>query len=247
MSEEHSRVLIAVPTLNELGNIEELLRQILTVVPCGHVLVIDDNSDDGTIDVVERFISSRPDHNVILQVRERRLGVGSAHKFALSLAKDLQFEVLVTLDADFTHDPRYIPKFLAGLEQADVVVGSRFLTGGGLKEWNLTRKLLTKLGHLATRSILGLPYDASGGYRAYKVSAIDVHLLTDGLGDGYSWFYESLGVLHARSTIIVETPIVLPARTYGSSKMRIRDLFHSVFRLFGFRSVMKAQLRRIRT
>lgn len=242
MSEQYAQILVAVPTLNEKGNIERLLQQILAVVPGGRVLVIDDNSNDGTKEVVQTFANREPDRRVVLHVRERRLGVGSAHKHALAVARDLQADILVTLDADFTHDPLRIPQFLAGLERADIVVGSRFLDGGGLEEWNLMRKLLTRFGHVATRVVLGLPYDASGGYRAYRISAIDLQLLTSGLSDGYSWFYESLGMLHTRTANIIEIPIVLPARTYGSSKMRFRDVSYSVFRMLRFRSVMKAQL-----
>jgi len=228
-----SRLLVAIPTYNEVDNIGVLIQQLRSLLPSATLLVIDDSSTDGTSELVGQVASKQS--NVILHSREQKLGIGSAHKHALLAATSGNYEILVTLDADLTHDPIYIEAMFQELKNADVVVGSRFLPGGGIREWNLFRALLTRAGHLATRLILQIPYDASGAFRMYRINRVNSAALIQQLNDGYSWFYESLTVLHLQGLRISETPIVLPARTYGSSKMRIRDATFSLLNMFRFR------------
>lgn len=233
MSIASSRLLVVIPTYNEVDNIGLLIQQLRSLLPNATLLIIDDNSFDGTSELVSQVASEQS--NVILHSREQKLGIGSAHKHALLEAISGNYEILVTLDADFTHDPVYIEAMFQELTNADVVVGSRFLPGGGIREWNLFRALLTRAGHLATRLILRIPYDASGAFRMYRINKVRFAALTQELNDGYSWFYESLTVLHLQGLRIREIPIVLPARTYGSSKMRIRDATFSLLNMFRFR------------
>lgn len=237
MSDVCKPILIAIATYNESENIRPLLQQICDLNLEAEVIVIDDKSPDGTGELVSAFALSN--QQVSLHSRERKLGIGSAHKYAIREALRLSVDVLVTLDADFSHRPSDIPRLLTGLNSAEVVVGSRFLPDGGLEDWNVLRRVITHAGHMATRTILGNPFDCSGAFRAYRSSALKSRALSEQLSDGYSWFYESLTVLHLHGVVVDEIPIVLPARTYGSSKMSIREIVRSATGILSFRHTAK--------
>lgn len=229
---EAKRIRVAIPTLNERDNIVSLCDEILRVVPAAEIVVIDDSSPDGTSDVVREFTVAHS--NVRLVTRPGRLGIGSAHDFALREANDDEIDVLVTMDADWTHDPSDIPRLIDKLDDAAVVVGSRFAADGGLSDWALSRKILTHVGHAMTRILLRLPHDATGALRAYRVSAVIEPLSGSPLSSGYSWLYESLAQLHRAGVTIAEVPIVLTKRAYGSSKMRVRDVVLGAMNLWAF-------------
>lgn len=237
MTADYKPILIAIATYNESENIRPLLQQICALKLPAEVIVIDDKSPDGTGELVSTFAMSNPE--VSLHSREGKMGIGSAHKYAIREALRLDAEVLVTLDADFSHRPNDIPRLLNGLDGVGVVVGSRFLLDGGLENWNVVRRALTHAGHMATRVILDNPFDCSGAFRAYRNSALKSRALSEELSDGYSWFYESLTMLHLQGVLIGEIPIVLPARTYGSSKMSTRDVFRSATGMLSFRHAAK--------
>lgn len=231
------RILVAIPTYNERDNISSICWDVLQVLPSAAVLVIDDASPDGTGEQVLELARQEPRLQLI--TRSAKLGVGSAHKFALDEAVRTDAQILITLDADQTHKAADIPRLLSALAGADVAVGSRFAKTGGLENWALTRKLLTHLGHWATRIILQVPFDATGALRAYRVSVVTGLLKSNSLSDGYSWFYESATVLHRCGLRIVEVPITLTSRAYGSSKMQLRDVTFSMFNLFRFKMLLQ--------
>lgn len=241
MSFSPSDVLVAVPTYNEAENIVELLSGVRTALPQARIIVIDDNSSDGTGDLVLGF--ARGDDRVSLVSRPKKLGVGSAHKCAFREAVEAGAEILVTLDADLTHNPGDLPRLLSALENAQVAVGSRFLPEGGLENWPFNRRFLTHFGHLATRLVLRVPFDSTGALRAYRLGSVKTILDLIPLNDGYSWFYESLAALHHCGVKIVEVPIVLTARTYGSSKMRISDIGFGALNMFRFRISLGRRIR----
>ncbi len=165
--------------------------------------------------------------------RPGKLGVGSAHAHGLRWAYDHGYSLLVTMDGDFTHEPRYIPDLLAEAARgADVVVGSRYLLKSSLAGWNPWRKALTRIGHLLTRGLLRMPYDATNAFRCYRLDMIPRHLFEVVVSRGYSFFFESLYVLHRNRFRIAEVPVPLPKRTYGSSKMSLREVRNSVRLLF---------------
>jgi dolichol-phosphate mannosyltransferase len=227
------RVLVAVPTLNEAENILELLLGLRISLPDAELLVIDDSSSDGTDLLVMNFAST--DTKTSLITRPNKQGVGSAHKLAFEQASLKGVDILVTLDADLTHNPKDIPRLLNHIGNFDLVVGSRFLPDGGLENWTPLRKLLTHVGHFATRKLLGIPYDATGSLRAYRLSCVFSILEKQNLSDGYTWFYESLSVLAKSGLSVCEIPITLSARTYGSSKMKLNDVIFGALNLFKFR------------
>ena len=221
--------LIFLPTLNEAGNIENMIEQIIGLNLGADILVIDDGSTDGTDGLVKGLAAKYP--SVSLIERGARLGVGSAHIQALRLAKQRKYSRLITMDADFSHQPSDIPRFIEAARAADIVVGSRFERTDSLKDWNLFRKGMTHLGHFLTRLLLSLPYDASGGFRVYAMDKVPQDLIDRLESANYDFFFESLALMHRRGLSVVEVPIDLPARVYGHSKMQIKHIFGGFFRL----------------
>ena len=225
-------VMVAVPTYNERENISELCRRLSETMPNSDILIIDDNSPDGTAEEVNRISGTIP--NVRLLVRQTKCGIGSAHKAAFREAHRSGANILVTLDADLTHNPEDIPRLIVALQDADVVVGSRFASGGGLQDWVLVRRVITHLGHFATRVLLQVPFDATGAMRAYRLGVLTSKISVVPISDGYPFLYQSLTWLIRNGTSVAEIPIILTSRTYGSSKMKFRDVYLGIIGLFWF-------------
>ena len=221
--------LIFVPTYNEAGNIGELLRLILKLELPADILVIDDSSTDGTADVVRQVAATAP--CVELQSRPGKLGIGSAHLQAIRYAKQRGYGLMVTMDADFSHQPSDIPRFLREHAECDVVVGSRFEAERSLREWSVLRKTITHLGHFLTKTLLNLPYDATGAFRLYRLDRIPDELIGVISSQHYEFFFESLAIFHEAGLKIAEIPIVLPRRTYGHSKMEVAHMVRGIRRL----------------
>lgn len=211
------KTLIFIPTYNESENAPRMCAEIHKLGLDADVLFVDDNSPDGTGKSLEAFKAKFP--RLIVHHRSGKLGIGSAHFEAIEWAYDQGYEVMVTLDCDFTHSPSDIPKMIDALRGGDVAVGSRWLNRNSLPGWNLFRRSMTILGHLLTRFILGVPQDASGAFRAYRLDRLPRAVFRLVKSRGYSFFFESLFILNKNNFQVREVPIVLPARTYGSSKM----------------------------
>jgi dolichol-phosphate mannosyltransferase len=211
------RNLLFIPTLNEAGSIHDLVTNVLKENPYLNVLVIDDNSIDGTTEIIEKLMVNY--HNLFLIVRPRKLGVGSAHIEALNFAKRNNYEFLVTMDADGSHNPKYIGDFLSTIDYCDLVIGSRYKNPESLLEWHFHRKLLTYVVHFLTTILLGLSYDCSSGFRCYRVNSIPEIVFIGLKSTGYDFFFESVYEITRAKLKIQEISITLPARTYGSSKL----------------------------
>lgn len=225
-------VLVMVPTYNECDNVEIIADRIRRSVPNANLLFIDDNSPDGTGQILDQLALT--DAQIIVTHRPRKMGIGSAHLHAIFKAYSENYAVLVTLDADLTHSPENINTMISNLNLADVATSSRFLNRSDLDGWNLRRKATTHLGHLLTRVLLGLPYDSSSGFRAYNLSNIPKKYFEFVESSGYSFFFESLKILDLNQVSIVDVPMNLPPRTYGSSKMKLKDILDSIKILFIF-------------
>lgn len=219
-------VLVMVPTYNESGNAERLCRQILSLRLDLDILFVDDNSTDGTGQIIDALARETP--RVLALHRPGKLGVGSAHAAGIRWAYEHGYDRLLTMDCDFTHDPREIPTMLQAGDKADVVVGSRYLRADSLSDWNPYRKTLTRTGHLLTRTLLGMPYDATNAFRLYNLKRIPKPMFGLVASTGYSFFFESLYAFYRNGLQIVEVPMALPKRTYGSSKMGVREISNSV-------------------
>ncbi len=225
------RILIFIPTYNESGNVERMARELAALDLPADILFLDDNSPDGTGAILDRVAATISSMDVIH--RQGKEGIGSAHQVGIARAYDGGYDILITLDCDFTHDPGDIPKMLAALPGHDMAVGSRYMERGSLPGWNLMRRCLTMLGHFLTSTLLGLPQDASGAFRAYDLRRIDQRIFSLAGSRSYSFFFESLFVLHRNGCDIAEIPIILPVRTYGSSKLTAGEAIRGGLYLLG--------------
>ena len=220
------RLLIFVPTYNERKNVERLCTELRALRLDADILFMDDASPDGTGEVLDRLAKDFSDVRVVH--RAAKLGIGTAHRAGIRYAYEHGYELLVTMDADFSHSPSDIPRLLdARDDETDLVVGSRYLRQGSLPGWSPHRRFLTALGHAMTEGLLGIPYDASGALRLYDLRRIPRALFELSIAPAYAFFYETLFMLHLHGCRVREIPIVLPARVYGSSKLTVREALRS--------------------
>ncbi len=223
-------VLVFIPTYNERDNVEKIFHEIVALGLDLDVLFLDDNSPDGTGEILDELVTSNNRVHVIH--RQGKLGIGSAHQEGIRWAYEHHYSLLITMDCDFTHPPDYIPIIINNLNDFHVVVGSRYMLDDSLEGWNLFRKFLTLAGHFMTKYLLKMPYDATGAFRLYNLDRIPEYAFEMVSSRGYSFFFESLYILHLNGHSIQEIPIKLPPRTYGHSKMRMTDAWHSLTFLF---------------
>jgi dolichol-phosphate mannosyltransferase len=234
----HGTVL-CIPTYNEAGNVEPLCRELLTRQPDVDILFMDDASPDGTGAIVDRLAAENP--RVRAVHRKGKLGIGSAHLDCLAYAYDHEYDVLITMDCDFTHPPEYVGALVEASASYDVVVGSRYVKEDSLAEWTLFRRMLTYGGHFLTKHLLHLDHDASSGLRLYRLDRIPRELFSLVDGAGYSFFFESMYILSVNGFRIGDVGIKLPARASGQSKMGARQALDGVIRLGRMWAMAKAQ------
>lgn len=222
------RVAVVLPTYNESENIARLLTQLRTVVPDGRLYVVDDNSPDGTGDIAERCAAELGGIEVIH--RPGKQGLGSAYRqgFAHVIAQGV--DVIVSMDVDFSHDPLSIPAMLAAIDAgSDAVIGSRYVDGGGTKNWPLHRRLLSRWGNLYTGAVLGVKVrDCTSGFRAYRASALAAIAPETTKAEGYAFLSELVVRLSRRGSKISEVPILFVDRENGTSKMSGRIIVESM-------------------
>lgn len=219
---------VVLPTYNESENIERMLRALRRVVPDAVVMVIDDNSPDGTGRIAESVAAEVGGVRVVH--RAGKNGLGSAYRHGFGLAIDEGFDAVVSMDCDFSHDPDVIPIMLRSLDDgADAVIGSRYVRGGGTKDWPLHRRLLSKWGNLYTGFVLGVKVrDCTSGFRAYRGSALAAIDPRTTRAEGYAFLTELVVRLSRRGSRIVEVPILFVDRQYGTSKMSGRIIAESM-------------------
>jgi dolichol-phosphate mannosyltransferase len=216
------KILVMLPTYNERENVRKMCQDLSRIDIPADILFIDDNSPDGTGEVLDRLAQKSP--RLLVMHRSGKLGIGSAHKDGIARAYSHGYTHLVTMDCDFTHSPENIPDLLQCADTCDVVVGSRHMREDSLSGWNLWRKCITKAGHVLTRVLLEMPYDATGAFRLYRLDHIPEELFRNVSSNGYSFFIESLAILNLNGFRIQEIPIALPPRTCGHSKLQFRDM-----------------------
>jgi dolichol-phosphate mannosyltransferase len=213
------RVLIVVPTYNERDNVADVVTRFLAAAPGLELLFVDDNSPDGTGAVLDAIALRDPRVHVLH--RAGKLGLGTAYLdgFAWGLARD--YTILVEMDADFSHDPRYLPELLARARAgADVVVGSRYVDGGGTINWGVGRQVISRGGSLYARTILGVGIrDLTSGFIAWRRAALETLDLGAVTSNGYSFQIEMKYRAIAAGLTVVEVPIVFVDRRVGQSKM----------------------------
>lgn len=212
------KTIIVIPTYNEAENIGPLMAAISTAAPGIHLLIVDDNSPDGTADLAERICRKHPGFRVLR--REGPRGLGRAYICGFQKALEDGYGRILQMDADFSHDPRAIPALLAAAESADLVIGSRYCAGGGVERWPLHRVLLSKYANIYVRLITGVPTaDATAGFRCWSRKALEAVQLNTISSEGYCFQVEMVYRAFRAKLKIVEVPIIFTDRRYGQSKM----------------------------
>jgi dolichol-phosphate mannosyltransferase len=229
------RTLVVIPTYNESENIGSLIEAVLSVTPQGvDFLIADDNSPDGTGKIVDGIAEQNPRVKVLH--REKKMGLGPAYVAGFRWGMERGYDALVEMDADFSHNPKYLPDMLKHLGENDVVIGSRYVAGGGTVNWGIGRKIISRGGSLYSRLILGAPIrDFTGGFNGWKRKVLEAVDLGSLRSDGYSFQIELKYRAFVRKFKIKEFPIVFEDRKVGKSKMSKRIVFEALGRVWSFR------------
>jgi dolichol-phosphate mannosyltransferase len=213
-----TRILVVIPTYNERENLPLIVAGVRAIAKNVDILIADDNSPDGTGEVADQLAAT--DSAVKVLHRAKKSGLGAAYLEAFAWAKDQGYEVVVEMDADGSHRPIDLVKILAELENNDVVLGSRWVNGGSVVNWPKSRELLSRVGNLYTRIWLGIPLrDATGGFRAYRMSAIEKLDISGVESQGYCFQVDMAWRAVRAGLRVAEIPITFVEREIGESKM----------------------------
>jgi dolichol-phosphate mannosyltransferase len=212
------RTLVVLPTYNEIPNIELMLRTLSEVVPQCHILVVDDGSPDGTA-ARARAVGAELDQVTVLE-RSSKGGLGGAYRTGFTWGLEHDYDHLVEIDSDFSHDPRALPTLLAAAEEYEVVIGSRYIKGGHIPNWVRSRRLLSRGGNQYAAIVLNLKVaDSTSGYRVYSKSALEKIDYLTVMADGYGFQIEMTYRARSNGASIIEVPISFKDRELGESKM----------------------------
>ena len=228
------RALVIVPTYNERENLVRLVQSVLAQDPRIDILVVDDGSPDGTGEIADELAEREPRLHVLH--RAKKLGLGTAYLAGFRWALERSYGVIFEMDADFSHDPGHLPQFLAAIESADVVLGSRYRNGKvTVVNWPIGRLILSYAANVYARAVTGLPlFDATGGFKCFRRAVLEAIDLNDVRSNGYAFQIEMSFRAWRRGFRIVEIPIVFHDRTEGESKMSghiVREAVFMVWRL----------------
>lgn len=230
MTTDASRVLVIIPTYDERENLERIVERVVTATPTAHVLVVDDASPDGTGKIADAI--AEEDDRVHVLHRGGKAGLGAAYIAGFDWGLDNGFDVLVEMDADGSHAPEQLPRLLAALGHADVVLGSRWIPGGAVVNWPRRRRMLSLGGNLYTRMALGIElHDATGGYRAYRRPVLESIDYAGVASQGYCFQVDLARRALEAGYQVVEVPITFVEREHGASKMSgdiVREAFWRV-------------------
>ncbi len=231
------KIAVVTPTYNEAENLPELARRIFALdIPDCALIVVDDGSPDGTGEVAEALGRELPGRVRLIQ-RGRKLGLGTAYVDGLAYALDTGADYVVHMDADLSHAPEYIPGFLAALRDADVVIGSRYVAGGGSQEeWGIRRRALSALGNFAIRAVTGIKArDVTSGFKGFRREALESLDMEAFRCKGFAFLPEETHACQRRGYRLVEHPIVFAQRFSGESKMSLAIIIEAIWRLLPLR------------
>ncbi len=225
------RLLIIIPTYNEVHNVPEVLKQIFSVLPNAHILFVDDASSDGTA----AHIKHHDDYLKKIFIFERlgKLGLGSAYLegFNWALSKNF-YHAICQMDADLSHNPKYLVQMLQKIQTNDLVIGSRYVTGGGVENWGFIRKCISYFGSFYARTILGLNIqDLTGGFNLWRSSILQKMPLDKIQSEGYSFQIELKYRAFQKQFRIAECPIIFKDRYAGQSKMSFKIFIEAFYRV----------------
>lgn len=230
------KAVVIIPTYNENDNIASLLSEIWHEIPQIHILVIDDNSLDGTAKTV-KSIQSKHSHHLHLIQRSGKLGLGTAYVLGFQWAIDHHYDAIISMDADFSHNPSTLPVILQELATNPFVIGSRYVEGGGTENWSLLRKAISKFGSFYARNILGMKTrDLTGGFNGMRREVLQKIDITKLKCEGYAFQIELKYRTFKAGFSIKETPILFSERRAGQSKMSFAIMLEAMIRVWGLRN-----------
>jgi len=242
------RTLIVIPTYEEALNITEVLTRVRAAVPDADVLVVDDSSPDGTADLARATAAELGQIDVL--VRPKKDGLGNAYRHGFREGIDRGYEVLVQMDADLSHDPAALPSLLAALDSgAEAVIGSRYIAGGSVPHWPWYRRALSKWGNRYACFVLGMTvHDATAGFRAYRVDALEAIDVFSTRAQGYGFQIETAYRVARSGRRLAEVPIIFTDRVRGASKMSFHVMSEELLLVtwWGLRDRTRALLARLR-
>jgi len=242
MSEEPS-VIIVIPTYNERENVESLLPAVLEILPEAHILIVDDKSPDGTGQIAEECADKDPAHISVLS-RKKKEGLGAAYiaGYKHALLQWPNASLFVQMDADFSHDPKYLPQMIKAADAADVVVASRYVSGISIVNWPLHRLIVSKLGTTFARTVTGMPLtDCTSGFKCYHRHVLENIGLEQIRSNGYVFQVETSFRAWQKGYKLLDFPIIFYERRQGSSKLSLAIAFEA------FRVVLRLGLERLVT
>ena len=226
--------LIISPTYNEKKNISSLIETILSIDENYHILIIDDNSPDGTANIVKELQLKYK--NLFLEERPGKAGLGTAYKYGFNWALRRNYENIIQMDADLSHDPKEIKEMVRLLNNYDLVIGSRYIDGVSVVHWPIKRLMLSYGANVYARIITGLPIkDSTGGFKAWKRKVLDSIDLNGVKSQGYSFQIEMNWRAWQKKFSILEHPIIFSDRTVGESKMSKKIMFEAIIVIWRMR------------
>lgn len=224
------QTLIIIPTYNEIDNLEKLTQSITSILPQTDILFIDDSSPDGTGKLAEGL--AQKDRRIKVIHRARKLGLGSAYIRGFKYALENNYDFIFEMDADFSHQPVYLPNFLRQKGQYKLILGSRYIKGGGITNWGLWRRLLSWAANLYARIILGLPYrDLTGGFKCYSRQLLKDLDLDSIISEGYTFQIETTYRAYRKEYKIKEIPIIFKEREKGKSKISRKICLEAIWKV----------------
>ena len=234
------RALVVIPTYNEAENVRPITKAVREAVPQVHVLVVDDNSPDGTGKLADEIAVGDP--QVFVLHRPGKEGLGRAYLDAFRWALARGYERIIEFDADFSHNPKYLPEMLAALERSDVAVGSRYVAGGGTENWGVLRKIISSGGSFYSRAVLGVKIrDLTAGFIGWNRRVLEAIDLGRVQSAGFAFQVEMKYRALRKGFRIEEVPIIFVDRQVGTSKMSRRILFEALGRVWQVRSHVRRE------
>ena len=228
------KTLIISPTYNEKKNIQQLVDLVLGENPEFHLLIVDDNSPDGTGDMVKLLQNSYK--NLFLETRSKKSGLGTAYIFGFKWALEKKYENIIQMDADLSHNPKDLARMISNLSKFDLVIGSRYINGISVVNWPLRRLMLSYGANAYSRIITGMPImDGTGGFKAWKAKVLSKLDLDSVKSQGYSFQIEMNFRAWVKNFNIKEIPIIFSDRTIGKSKMSKTIVYEAIFMVWRLR------------
>lgn len=228
------KILVCIPTYNEIESIEKIIQKVLSMNEGIEILIIDDNSPDKTAEKIEEMMTSNSKIHIIK--RPGKMGLGTAYVEGFKYAIKNNFDLVFEMDADFSHDPEAIPSFLEAIKENDLVIGSRYSNGINVIYWPMKRLLLSYFANVYTKIITGMKiYDATGGYKCYRIEVLKNINLDKIKSNGYSFQIELTFKAWKKGFRLKEIPIVFRDRLAGTSKMNKKIVYEAVFMVWKLR------------